>query len=75
MASSIEMCPPGSSHVLAVCSLPTHHCPRTIAHLCCCAAFRNDFERIKASLGLPKYTVGQACYPYPNQERTLPIPE
>ena len=53
---------------------PCAHCPLTTAHLCC-AAFRNDFERIKASLGLPKYTVGQACYPYPYQERTLPIPE
>ena len=62
MASSIEMCPPGSSHVLAVLTVLTHHCPLTTAHLWC-AAFRNDLERIKASLGLPKYTVGQACYP------------
>ena len=50
------------AYVLAVCSLPTRHCPLTTAQLRC-AVFRNDLERIKASLGLPKYTVGLACYP------------
>ena len=28
--------------------------------------FRNDLERVKASLGLPKYTVGQVVEPNPN---------
>ena len=53
--------------MLAVLTVLTHNCPLTTAHLCgdWCAAFRNDLERIKASLGLPKYTVGQACYAYP----------
>ena len=47
----------------------THHCPLTTAHLWC-AAFRDDLERIKASLGLPtRYTAlwARRATPTPNR--------
>ena len=71
-----------SERFVAVLSTPleeqpvlTHHCPLTTAHLWC-AAFRNDLERIKASLGLPKYTSGPGVLPLPlTGADPRPIPE